>query len=104
MRVRREKRVAVLIGDDDKNSAQSNYCIEQRQYELSKSHAIHRHVDVVSASRGMQNAGHIGPASGGHEVLDVEEEILTGPVVSGGSNHREIKPVERRVERTSVRA
>ncbi len=54
---------------------------EKIEDALALAHAVHRHIDIVAAARGVQAAGDILAASGGYQTLDMEEEVFASAVV-----------------------
>ena len=54
---------------------------DQVEHALALPHPVHRHVDVVAASRRVQPSGDVLAARFDDQSIDVEEEILVGAVV-----------------------
>ena len=81
VRVRREDRFAMAIGEIDQRRPQIEHAQRQRGDELALPHPVHRHVDVVAAARGVQPAGDVVAAGVADQPLDEEEQVLAGAVV-----------------------
>ena len=97
-----EHGVAVPIDQVEQTRAQIERRAGELENEFALPHPVHRHVDVVAAARRMEPAGGILAAGGDNQTLDVEEEVLAGPVVARrpqvGHRHR----VERDAQRVRV--
>ena len=82
MGVRGEHVLAVRVRQIDQHLAQPDGAGQQRQNHAPLLHPVHRHVDVVARTRGVQPAGGVLAAGLDDQALDVEEQIFAGAVVA----------------------
>jgi hypothetical protein len=73
VRVRRKHGMPMTLRHVHERPAQQDRRLQQSQHELAKLHAIHRHVDVVAAARGVQPARD-GVAAVATTAFQIEEQ------------------------------
>ena len=99
VRVRGEDRLAISIGQRNQRPPERQRAVDHREDPQTLRHAVHRHVDVVAGARRVQAAGGVLAAARDDQPLDVEEEVLVGPVVGDLADLVLRDPVQRRPDR-----
>ena len=83
VRMRGEDGLDVLASQIEEHAPQPRDRLQHSQDHLALLHPVHRHVDVVAGSRGVQPAGLVRAARVDNQPLDEEEQILAATVICG---------------------
>jgi hypothetical protein len=81
MRVGRKDILAVAFREIEEHAPEPRSRLDHPEDHLALPHPVHRHVDVVARSGGMETARSLFARGVDDQPLDVEEEVLAGAVV-----------------------
>ncbi len=95
VRVHGENGFGMPRGESQERPPQIQSGAQQRKDELALTHAVHRHIDVVAAARGMQASGNVLSAGRYQQTLDIEIKIFGLAVVGCVTQFIERNRIER---------